>query len=214
MPDSSSRPLIEGDAVILTGGGSTRMGADKALIRVDGVTLLERAVGLLAGIFTGVHLSIDPRRPYSWLQVPRIPDSRPDLGPLEGVRAALERIRRPALFAAVDLPGISRELALGLWSAGTMPGSRGAVPRWARGLEPALAVYTPSLLPEIGQLIRMGSRGLKALGGLPGVHILDLEVEEVRRSIFRCSPPPPAALFRNLNTPEDVSRFQSDFRCE
>ena len=75
-------PAINGDAVILTGGQSTRLGTDKALVRLGGETLLERMVKILGRIFSRVHLSIDPRRPYPWIGIPQIPDSHPGLGSL------------------------------------------------------------------------------------------------------------------------------------
>ena len=198
---------IEGDAVVLAGGRSRRMGADKALLEIDGVSLLARMVGVLGRIFARVHLSIDPARTYPAIPASPIPDARPGAGPLEGVRAALAHLGAPALFAAVDLPWVSAELAAALWEAGTLPGRRGAVPRWERGIEPAFAVYGPGLLTEIVALLARGGGRFQDLAGLPGVEVLDLADPRTRARIFAGAAPDLADLFRNLNTPEDLSAF-------
>ena len=201
--------LIDGDAVILSGGGSTRMGTDKALVRIGGLTLIERAAAALGSIFSRVSVSIDPSRPYPSLRLPQIPDAVRGRGPIEGVRASLERLQAPVFFAAVDLATSSGRpgwagLARALWLEGAKPGRRGAVPRWAGGIEPAMALYTPSLLPDITHFVAGGRRSLRGLASLPGVTLLDLEEEGVRRAVFPEGAPPLAALFRNLNSPEDV----------
>ncbi len=210
MPQAGA--AIDGDAVVLAGGRSRRMGTDKALIEVDGVSLLERMVKTLERHFARVHISIDPSRPYPTAAVPGIPDARPGAGPLEGVRAALDRLRAPALFAAVDLPHVSRELVIALWREGTLPGRRGAVPRWAGGLEPAFAVYGPRLLDDLEALLARGPGGLREIADLPGVAVLDLEDAEVRRRVFPGGAPDLRALFRNLNTPEDLAALPGILR--
>lgn len=208
MGDGGPLPLVDGDAVILAGGRSSRMGTDKALLEVGGVSLLERLISELRRVFRRVHLSIDPARPYPRIDAPRIPDLIAGRGPLEGVRAALESLRAPALFAAVDLPVFSPYLAQALWTEGTAEGRRGAVPRWAGGLEPAFAVYGPDLLEKIRGFLDEGQRELRRIAALPGVLVLDLEDERTRRRIFPGSPPDPGKLFRNLNTPADLRTFR------
>jgi molybdopterin-guanine dinucleotide biosynthesis protein A len=188
------------------------MGTDKALIEVDGVSLLARMVGILGRIFARVHLSIDPARTYPAIPASRIPDERAGAGPLEGVRAALAHLGAPALFAAVDLPAVSAELAAALWEAGTFPGRRGAVPRWEGGIEPAFAVYGPGLLPEVEALLAGRDGRFRDLAGLSGVTVIDLADPPTRARIFAGAAPDPADLFRNLNTPEDLGTWRRDVR--
>lgn len=205
MVERASGPPIAGDAVILTGGMSTRMGTDKALLIAGGETLLARLLGALRRLFLRVHLSTDPRRPYPGYDAPAIPDSTPGLGPLEGVRASLASLGAPALFAAVDLAEVSAPLARALWEAGAAAGRRGAVPRWRGGLEPAFAVYGPGLLPEIAAFLDRGRRDLRQLAGLDGVKVLDLEDAETQRAVFGDGLPDLEAVFRNLNRPADMN---------
>jgi molybdopterin-guanine dinucleotide biosynthesis protein A len=169
-------------------------------------------VGILGRIFARVHLSIDPARTYPAIPASRIPDARAGAGPLEGVRAALAHLGAPALFAAVDLPAVSVELAAALWEAGTLPGRRGAVPRWEGGIEPAFAVYGPGLLPEVEALLGRGVGRFRDLAGMSGVEVLDLADPRTRARIFAGAAPDPAVLFRNLNTPEDLGGLRGDIR--
>ncbi len=200
---------IDGDAVVLAGGESRRMGRDKAKIVLDGKTLVERLIEGLRGVFRRVHLSVDPTRPLSGGLAPEIRDSRPGLGPIEGVRASLEALGGPALFVAVDMPFFWPPLARGLWEeAAAGSGCRGAVPRWAGGVEPAFAVYTPALAADIERLLAAELRSLNQLASLPGVKLLDLDRPEVRGPLLGPEAPPVEAIFRNLNTPEDVEGYR------
>jgi len=186
------------------------MGSDKALLTIDGKTLLDRAVEGLRAVFRRVHVSVDPKRPYRLPGVGVIPDGAPGLGPLEGVRASLAALGAPALFAAVDLAHVSAPLARTLWQEASAPGRRGAVPRWSGGLEPAFAVYSPGLLEDIRAALDRGQRDLRRLAALRGVKVLDLESAEGRK-VLPPGSPPPAALFRNLNAPEDLESLDGSW---
>src|SRR5580692_7598065 len=81
-------PALAG--VVLCGGRSVRMGADKATIEVGGTTLLARAIARLSEACDPVliapgslSLDIDARR--------LVRDALPDAGPLGGIVAALHR---------------------------------------------------------------------------------------------------------------------------
>jgi molybdopterin-guanine dinucleotide biosynthesis protein A len=98
-------------AAILAGGGSTRMGRDKALIPVDGVPMIRRIVGTLLRITPHVMVISDRTDAYGFLGVPVHPDLIKDRGPAAGIHSALvhaptERV----LFAPCDMPFLSEEL--------------------------------------------------------------------------------------------------------
>ena len=85
---------------ILTGGGSTRMGRDKADVEVSGSTMLERVAAALATVADHLILLGPDREGWEcW------PDSVHAQGPLAGVATALTRTsaERVALVA-VDHP--------------------------------------------------------------------------------------------------------------
>lgn len=210
----AGRPPLD-RAVILAGGRSRRMGRDKALLDLGGETLLTRLVRILSphcralGIAAGggdraarLAASLPPGdgpAPEFFL------DSRPEAGPLEGVRASLEAIREPrALVVAVDLPFPSMPLARLLWSESSRPGRRGAVPRWRRGLEPTFAVYSKGLLDDLERALAAGRRDLEQLAGHDGVVVIDVDEPSTRKRLGGETPFAPEVGFWNINTPEDL----------
>ena len=103
---------MSGDAaplfgLVLAGGRSTRMRADKAALQYGGRSQLERAMALLAPHVARAYVSVradqsaDPLR----ARFPQIADTRENLGPIAGLLAAQARHPQAAwLVLACDLP--------------------------------------------------------------------------------------------------------------
>ncbi len=127
------------DAVILAGGRSSRMGVDKARLRVGAETLLERQVHIAreAGA-AQLFVSCRSKEDYPLPGVVPLPDQQKDGGPMEGIANALEATRAERLLVlAVDLPALSLDYVnwlLGHESPGVIPMLRG-------GPEPLAALY-------------------------------------------------------------------------
>lgn len=87
--------------VVLAGGQSSRMGRDKALLPINGKTLLEHQVALLDSLCARVYVS----GRYDGFDC--IQDALADIGPLAGVHAAATQFPTGALlFVPVDMPQI------------------------------------------------------------------------------------------------------------
>lgn len=89
--------------VVLAGGRSRRMGADKALLEVEGVALVDGVAAVLGEVCDEVLIaSGDGMR----LARPgEIADAVPDAGPLGGLLAAIRAATHPLLaVVAVDMP--------------------------------------------------------------------------------------------------------------
>lgn len=98
--------------VVLAGGLSTRLGHDKAVIRLHGEhgpDLLVRTAALLEPLVGEVWISCRPGRcvagPYL-----RIHDEVQGLGPFGGVMTALRAAQGPLLVLSCDLPFMERPL--------------------------------------------------------------------------------------------------------
>jgi molybdopterin-guanine dinucleotide biosynthesis protein A len=117
------------------------MGRDKARMRVGGVELWRRQLGVLrlAGARPAL-LALRPRqRSFGW-RGGEIRDAAPDAGPLGGLAAALEACPAPFLAVlAVDLPNIDPAW-FGRLRRACRPGI-GAVVRGSVGYEPLAAIY-------------------------------------------------------------------------
>lgn len=86
--------------VVLAGGRSSRMGRDKALLEIDGRTLLDRAIALLddAGATTVI---VSGDRPGG------IPDATAGLGPVGGIASVLPHVDDGAMVVLpVDMPAL------------------------------------------------------------------------------------------------------------
>src|SRR5260370_14898579 len=93
-------------AFVLAGGKSTRMGADKAFLRVHDTTLLERAVGIATLAADAVYIC-GPREKFG---TEAIEDIFPAFGPLGGIHAALKSSQSELnLVLAVDLPFVEAD---------------------------------------------------------------------------------------------------------
>lgn len=105
---------LEAAGYVLAGGLSSRMGRDKALLALQGQTLLERSLHILQR--AGLPASIAGGAPELARFAPLIADAQPDLGPLSGICTALAACPAPlAVFLPVDLPLLPPALIRALW---------------------------------------------------------------------------------------------------
>jgi molybdenum cofactor guanylyltransferase len=100
--------MVRATGVILAGGASTRMGADKAGVEVAGRTMFQWVRDRLLHVCDAVVVA---GRPEGLSGVPGLADPSPDrLGPLAGLAAALEWVDRGhVLLVATDQPWIREE---------------------------------------------------------------------------------------------------------
>ncbi len=95
-------------AVVLAGGQSRRMGANKALLRIDDITFIARIINTLQERFPGIYISANKQEEYEVLKRPVIPDIFTGYGPLAGIHAALNTIPTNYVFTVpCDVPFIS-----------------------------------------------------------------------------------------------------------
>jgi len=149
--------------VVLVGGRSARMGRNKARIRLDGVELWRRQLGVLerAGA-RPVFLSLRPRqRSFGW-SGGEIRDAAADAGPLGGLAAALAVAPAPLVAVlAVDLPNIDAAWFRRLRQR-CRPGT-GAVVRGPKGYEPLAAIYPSEAAALCMARLRAGRFSLQRL---------------------------------------------------
>ena len=93
---------------VLAGGASRRMGADKAFIEIEGLTMVERAAVALRDVGIPVVLVVGgDRARLEPLGLPFWPDLYPGQGPLGAIVTALHALDRaagPSAEAVVTLP--------------------------------------------------------------------------------------------------------------
>ncbi len=184
-------------AFILAGGKSTRMGADKALVEYAGRTLLARALDVARSVTPNVRIVGGPEKfaPFA----PVVEDIFCDCGPLGGIHAALQSsLTELNLMLAVDTPFVSWAFLQYLISqARKAPEAAVIVPRSDGTRQPLCAVYRREFADVAENALRAGRNRIDRLFEEARTRVI--EQEEFEAAGF--SP----ALFRNLNTPEEIS---------
>jgi molybdopterin-guanine dinucleotide biosynthesis protein A len=93
------------DAIVLAGGGSTRLGVDKAALVVEGTTMLDRVLVATAGAVSTVVVGPERPtvRPVHWTL-----EDPPAGGPVAGIAAGLAFGSAPVVVVlSCDLPWLS-----------------------------------------------------------------------------------------------------------
>ena len=183
---------------IMLGGRSERMGSDKALVRLGGQTLLERAVDRWRDYGGGLLLSVGAaqRAALAPEGLETVADVYPERGPLGGLHAGLQLCRTDALLlTAVDAPFLGPAQADLLLAA--MGEAEACVFTLNGRPEPLFGLYRRRCVTAAETLLLHGDSRMRSL--LDWVNTVYVPTED-------------AAPFRNLNTPEDLARAQAEFR--
>lgn len=178
--------------LVLAGGASRRMGADKALIDLDGRPLVEHVAERLATVCTDVLVAPGARRlpDLPWTQVD---DRLPGAGPLAGILGGMAVTTTPLLaVVGVDMPACSPSVLVALaqrWS-----GEAAGVPVTGGRLQPLHAVYAVAALPRLAALFDDGERSPTSA------------LQELEATLHEVTGPAPWAA--SLNTADDLARFR------
>ena len=93
--------------VILTGGKSSRMGQDKALMPVGGVPLFRRILDVFETMFDEILIVTNKEGRHAGPGYREVTDIIPDCGPLGGIYTGLSYAKSKRIFvASCDLPFI------------------------------------------------------------------------------------------------------------
>jgi molybdopterin-guanine dinucleotide biosynthesis protein A len=156
--------------IVLAGGRSSRFGGDKLVARVDGSTLLERAVAAVGAVSTEVIVVLAPGDerdlPAANVPVRRAIDPEPFGGPLVGLLAGLEAAREPiAIVAGGDMPTLSPDVMQALIRKLVAAEGYDAAVLVGRGETRPLpcAVRNGAATQAARRLLGEGERSLKAL---------------------------------------------------
>ncbi len=186
---------------ILSGGPSSRMGCDKALLPYRGGRFIEAIHRKMAELFEEVIVVGSEPGQYDFMPCRLVPDLFPGMGALAGIHSALFHSDTDRVFVvACDMPHIKGELIRYLCGFGGEADV--VVPEGESGPEPLYAVYGKGALPALEQALRDGRKGLCSFHEGLRVHRVGRDTVE--------SIDPDMSSFRNINTPEDYYRFRRD----
>jgi molybdenum cofactor guanylyltransferase len=205
------------EGFVLAGGRSTRMGRDKALLRVSGGALIELALDKLrrslpAGNST---LRIAGSRPDLASYAPVLSDLHAGCGPLSGIEAGLAATEQELnLFLPVDLPLLPPEFLGWMLSRAATTEALATMPRIQGLPQPLCAVYRRDLLPWVSRSLDNGVYKViwavcsvqQEDGAMGEVDAFDVELLFAAYPEFHAlSPVPWRYWFQNCNRPEDLT---------
>ena len=187
-------------AIILAGGKSQRMGQDKALLTVEGMTLLERCVANLLALVTDVVVVADTPNKYALPCGRVIADTFPDCGPVGGIITGLTALGPGTHFVlACDMPVVKPVVLQLLQKAATLEWDA-VVPEVNGRLEPLCAVYRHSAAPGLLRYLETGERSARGA-------VATLRMKRIGEGVLRRIDPNLIS-FTNANTPEEWQQAQ------
>ena len=214
LPVASRQLAVHG--FVLAGGRSTRMGQDKALLRVGRRPMVEIAVEKLRMFCAEV--SIAGNRDDLSGYAPVVREDRVDAGPGAGVEAGLKACKQPwAMFVPVDVPLVPAEL-LRRWALEAMRDPMsvsylGASFPNAYWKQPAFCLLEQERQKTFSKLLDEGERGLEELLNRTAWadHQASFMYDEYE--LYPKDQRPDEAIqerwFTNVNTPEDLARVDA-----
>lgn len=198
--DGKTAGKLPFSAAILAGGRSRRMGRNKALLEIDGVSLIRRAAGVLEGMFSEVFVVAGDSAPYEGMGFRVASDICPGNDSLGGLHAAVSMARGSRVFTAgCDMPLLRPALISAM--ASMADGWDVVVPVRSGRPEPLCAFYGKKCEAPIRESISGGD--LKMTGFHPKVRVRRIEEAEWRQW------DPEGASFLNANTPDEFDRIKA-----
>ncbi|MCK7514265.1 MAG: molybdenum cofactor guanylyltransferase [Desulfobacterales bacterium] len=186
--------------ILLAGGQNTRMGVNKAFLKIDGERLIDKTLNIYRPIFAEIIIvTNDPLSYIEFTDATIVTDIYKGKGPLGGIYTGLFYAKHQHAFAcSCDMPFLNE--AFIAYMIGQSEKYDVIVPELPEGYQPLHAIYSRNCLPPIRRLILMDK--LKITGFYRDMRVLPISEERIRP--FNED----GSLFQNLNTPEELEKVQ------
>ncbi len=188
-------------AVILAGGKSSRMGSNKAFLKLKDKTFIELQIELLRKMFDEIIISANTQSEYEYLNLPVFKDIYPGKGPLAGIYTSLINSSSFYTFMlACDMPFVDLELIKHLQDL--TQNYDVVIPKSKKGLEPLHAFYSKNCIDSIKK--ELDANNLRIISFFPHVNVKIVELDSLTVSnSFKDS-------IKNLNTREEYEVARND----
>ena len=179
--------------IVLAGGQSSRFGADKALARVEGLTMIERTVNLLNSLDLDPVVIANGTRDYSFLKCSIERDLIPDKGPMGGLYTACCLFERLSLVVLTcDMPALTSAAIKHLIECHQKENRVTVYFRNGTRKQPFPGIYEPGLCDTIVKFIEMEQLSMQELfKTIPEMQALKFQFHE--------------GLLLNINKRKDLS---------
>ena len=181
--------------IILSGGRNTRMGENKAFIRVGGERIIDRTIRIFRELFEEIVLVTNDPLAYLEFDLTIVTDIVKGKGALGGIYTGL--FHSPCEYAFVcpcDMPFLNADFIRHMQERAK--GYDVVVPVQPEGFQPLHAIYLRRCMPAIKKCI--DEDRLKITGFYKNARVLDIPPE------VTASFDPAGKMFFNVNTPDDL----------
>ena len=188
--------------VIQAGGRSSRMGQDKALVRLGGRPLVEHILDCVEDLADDLLLVTNTPTQYLHYGLRMVGDDQPGAGALPGLRTALRHATdQYVLVVGCDMPFLNQGLLRYEIDKAFETGRDVIVPRWDNQFQTMHAIYkrTTCLTAVENALADQQTR---MISFFPSVLLHKIEPDEVAQF------DPHGRSFFNINTPEDLAEAE------
>ena len=185
--------------VILTGGKSSRMGQDKALLSVGGVQMIRRILDVFERLFDEILVVTNKTGRHTGSGYREVTDIIPDCGPLGGIYTGLSYAKSDRIFvASCDVPFINDSTVKIV--IGESVSYDIVVPDDGCRLHPLHALYSTRCTPYIRKWLDNGFYNVtKFINEAEGLRVRKLQVSEM------ITGDEDLKSFFNMNTQEDLT---------
>ena len=187
---------------VLTGGKSSRMGTDKALLEIGNKSLLDIAIEKYSG-FPEIIISSARPESYAFTGLTIVTDELSDLGPIGGIISVLKASKYDFVcFRPVDAPLFPAKLHPLI--AATCTNKDVAVPMSQNKPEPLFACFSKSALPALEGLVSAQNYKVSRCFELLDTAYIDLDSPDLIHNFGE-----PKIYLANANDKEAFSKLQS-----
>ena len=189
-------PFGDFTAAILNGGDGRRLGGvNKALIKVDGETIISRTINTLTPLFNKIILAGNSVPEELMKYLTPVSDRFPGSGPLAGIDAALTHTTTRYLFVfAGDMPWLSAELIKRQIEFFMENPCDVLIPRVNNNIEPLHSIINRRVAPELEKYLTTNNNSpVRAFFQCTDLRFYDVNDEDLRTNSFK-----------NINTNEDL----------
>lgn len=187
---------------ILAGGKNSRIGVDKAFIKIKNTFIIEHTIDILKKIFSEIMIITNSLQNYELYKKDCFiyPDSIKYIGPLGGILTALNKTSKQAVFfVACDMPFLHNELILQQIYVFRKINYDAVVPKVNGFIEPLHSIYKTKLKENLYNFITK-KKSYSIQNFLETINVFYWNL-------------PNNIAFKNLNTKDDVNEI-GGFLCK
>lgn len=192
--------------IILSGGKSSRMQTNKALLKLGNYSVIEIIANKMRSVFSEVIVSANELPDFAFLNMPIIQDEFIGRGSLAGIHTALKTSKTERNFLiSCDMPLISTELINYLISINSDKAI--LLPKVNGRIQQLCGVYSKSIIKEIENIFKLYETDKNIKGSVYElIENVPTEFIDVEHLPFYDE-----NIFLNMNSPKDYEYIKNIF---